>query len=339
MQGGWLLEWNDVYEEDWSLQFKPDSQVTGSFSFDGYRYRLKPLVTEGSKSLANPVAYLDVNASWTKEEFNKILQLLEGRPVYVYLNSLQELTPENKELLLKALTARSFSLFPFHAIEHPESSILISKSNGEGPELEELKGSRFYDALLAEENSSSLLVWQLDNRSSPYMNTLQQYRYFNGYTGSMEELEYCIKKNLFPVSREDENQVLLPNSGWMITREKDTVIKDANAAPDHLMRLFYYNWILLEHGKALREPLVNNEPLVQKAEKAHIVSPVSSLVVLETEQDYKRFGIDKNKNGLDNASKSSKGAVPEPHEWALLLVVGIFIYSTTRFSRFKSRRA
>ena len=63
------------------------------------------------------------------------------------------------------------------------------------------------------------------------------------------------------------------------------------------------------------------ESLIDIANEAYIVSPVSSLIVLETLNDYERFNIEKNKNSLNNASTQSAGAVPEPHEWALIILL------------------
>ncbi len=57
-----------------------------------------------------------------------------------------------------------------------------------------------------------------------------------------------------------------------------------------------------------------------EAQKAYVVSPVSSMVVLETQKDYERFNIKDSQNSLNNASMKSKGAVPEPHEWALIII-------------------
>jgi hypothetical protein len=74
------------------------------------------------------------------------------------------------------------------------------------------------------------------------------------------------------------------------------------------------------------DPLEENG-LVKQAELAHIVSPVSSLIVLETQKDYDRFNIKDSKESLQNASHKKSGAVPEPHEWALIvLAAGWFVY-------------
>jgi hypothetical protein len=77
------------------------------------------------------------------------------------------------------------------------------------------------------------------------------------------------------------------------------------------------------------EEYVENNLPVKQAELAHIVSPVSSLIVLETKKDYDRFNIHDSKQSLQNASNKKSGAVPEPHEWALIvLAAGLFVYLT-----------
>ena len=64
------------------------------------------------------------------------------------------------------------------------------------------------------------------------------------------------------------------------------------------------------------------------AEKAHIVTPLSSLIVLETQADYDRFNIHQSKNALGNAALSNAGAAPEPHEWLLIILAfGVVLWT------------
>jgi XrtN system VIT domain protein len=75
------------------------------------------------------------------------------------------------------------------------------------------------------------------------------------------------------------------------------------------------------------DPDFSDSTLVNDAHKAYVVSPVSSLVVLETAQDYEKFNISDNGTSLKNASMKSSGAVPEPHEWLLIvLIAGSVVY-------------
>ncbi|TWW08945.1 hypothetical protein E3A20_19260 [Planctomyces bekefii] len=68
------------------------------------------------------------------------------------------------------------------------------------------------------------------------------------------------------------------------------------------------------------------DSLTEEMRKGHLVTPFSSLIVLETEGDYSRFGIndkDSEKNNTrpaDPSLRESLGLVPEPHEYLLLAI-------------------
>ena len=62
------------------------------------------------------------------------------------------------------------------------------------------------------------------------------------------------------------------------------------------------------------------------AKDANIVTPISSLIVLETDEDYKNNGIEKNVDTLGNASINNDGAVPEPHEWLLIILGSTILF-------------
>jgi XrtN system VIT domain protein len=102
------------------------------------------------------------------------------------------------------------------------------------------------------------------------------------------------------------------------------IAKTANStggsAPDHLLRLFAYNHILQQIGPRYFCQGDIEDELIAEAAQANIVSPVSSLIVLETQADYERFDIQKSKDSLGNASMNASGAVPEPEEWALIII-------------------
>jgi CHASE2 domain-containing sensor protein len=57
---------------------------------------------------------------------------------------------------------------------------------------------------------------------------------------------------------------------------------------------------------------------------------VSSLVVLESQKDYDRFGISANTNTLGNAAFKQRGAVPEPQEWLLLILAALLLLVVIR---------
>ena len=90
-------------------------------------------------------------------------------------------------------------------------------------------------------------------------------------------------------------------------------------------------------GPYIFNPNYDKSDVVEEAEQAYVVSPVSSLIVLEKKSDYDRFGIKKKENSLDNASSKSSGAVPEPEEWALILIgiIGLTIFVLNQRKTYK----
>ncbi|HEY8895865.1 MAG TPA: hypothetical protein VIM79_13660, partial [Niastella sp.] len=152
---------------------------------------------------------------------------------------------------------------------------------------------------------------------SPYLKSLKEYRafrYLHGMTGDLKDL---VTKQQFIRDEENEDQVIIDNAELAIVQDSCT---QSSAAPDHLMRLFAYNHIMRKMGPRFTEEQKDADELITEAQKAYVVSPVSSMVVLETQDDYKRFNIKDSRNSLKNASMKSKGAVPEPHEWALIII-------------------
>jgi XrtN system VIT domain protein len=175
----------------------------------------------------------------------------------------------------------------------------------------------------------------IGNDLSPYLKTLAELHVLNVSSGSIDNLSGLLTKHQFPTQLNDPNGVVLSEAGVTI-RETPIRIRTAeeiqragivrqSSAPDHLARLFFYNHLLQRIGRNYFAPNYQTANLIEEAQRAHIVSPLSSLVVLETENDYNRFGIKKDINGLDNATLKSEGAVPEPHEWALLAMTALFV--------------
>ncbi len=90
--------------------------------------------------------------------------------------------------------------------------------------------------------------------------------------------------------------------------------------------MYAFGKVLSEHVAQSEDTLANNE-YIYLAKDANIVTPVSSLIVLETDEDYAKNGIEKNVNTLGNASINNDGSVPEPHEWLMIIIgLGIIFY-------------
>ncbi|HRI58558.1 MAG TPA: XrtN system VIT domain-containing protein, partial [Saprospiraceae bacterium] len=317
-QSGALLTFDGVYRHKWSVACAAPPLSRSVFSFDGKTYVVAPW-REQNETFRPTHIYLDLNAAWTPEDLKMIRSLAHQRTVSVATpDGFETLTEQNATRLLWQAQRLRFSLFPFYKIDTPEESMVVTKSAGPTPLPSELEGSAFGDAL-QKWTGGPLRVFHIgdDNEISAYLRTLRERRDIFCVSGDFDLLKRYLESDSYAKNPENAHTVALPESRVLIM-EKDTVVN--GKAPDHLFRLFAYNTVLRElHGRAGEEP----DDLVRLAEQAYVVTPVTSLVTLETKADYERFDI-KPTEGLasvGNAWTSGAGAVPEPHEWALLALL------------------
>jgi XrtN system VIT domain protein len=152
--------------------------------------------------------------------------------------------------------------------------------------------------------------------------------------GTVNDLLDHLADQTFPLTEESDESIVLHAADMTITKVKAKEPIENNA-PDHLARLYAYNNIMRRVGSHYFNDDYINDSLVDEAATAYVVSPVSSLIVLETQKDYERFGIAEKDNSLLNASKNSAGAVPEPHEWALIILFVCFAAYTIYQSKLR----
>ena len=328
---------NQTYQPDWSVTMDEQPVSSQVFSFDGNNYHIRPYDIQRIPTEFQNV-FLDLNNSWTNRDFENIWELVKSKNVWVYDSVLTPITEENHIRVFNKLRKNRFSLFPFHLVNDPGSSLVITKNDGFSPNLEDLSGSPFLTSLKTSplKADDGYCVFSLNQSLSPYLKTLKEYRFFRYETGTIEQLSGLLQQQYFAKNIETENQVVLENSGLAINTEKGS---GPSTAPDHLMRLFSYNHILQQQGRTMFSNNTWNEALVKEAQRANIVTPVSSLVVLETQKDYDRFKISNDEISLKNATAKNTGAAPEPHEWALILL-GALIVAKLKFPFiFKLKRA
>ncbi len=318
------------YNNHWSITMNDVNLSDQPFCFDNHCYTLQEI-----KSRETPVdiqhVYLDVNQSWSKNEWDAVLGTLENKKAQVYDGQeMKIITPENKNGLYRRLSKQQFSLFPIHFIKHPEQSLLISKSTSVSPNLSDLEESGFLRNLKkVSRPERAIYFFNIGDELSPYLKTLREYRLLRYQQGNIDILRSMMQKSIFlQASSENDSCVTVYDAGIDIVKQRKQA---PSIAPDHLMRLFAYNHIMQQYAGSWNTASPLTDQMVAEAQQAYVVSPVSSLVVLESQKDYDRFDIKNTENSLLNASKSSKGAVPEPHEWALLLIAGtIAIYMYVR---------
>lgn len=347
----------DAYQPDWTLSFRDPGITPQTFQFNGQQYTTAAAVPAFDDADIQKV-YLDLNNSWTHQEFTALLPILKDKKVYAWIpaDGLVKLTPANQEAIYHDAATLEFGLFPLSRITDKEHALLVSKSNPASPALSDLNNTDFAKQLqtwLAA--PGKLRLYNIGDELSPYLKTLKECGAFHFEKGNWVTLDTCIIQHRFLHDNEQPDVVSIDPAGLLIRREpspastgqaasnapatSDKPAVSATETPDHLLRLFAYRRIQQQLDGKLPGDLTYEDPatvdsLVATAQEAGIVSPVSSLVVLETQDDYKRFDITQSQNSLANASLHGKGAVPEPGEWALFLTaLAVFLFIRLRANR------
>ncbi|MFT5168574.1 MAG: XrtN system VIT domain protein [Saprospiraceae bacterium] len=312
-----------AYKSDWSFGFDALPLSEQAFTFNEKSYHLQAHQKRAINFDAQEI-YLDINAAWTKDELSKIWGMIKSKKAFVYSNNrIEQVTQENKAAIFKQLRSVNFTLFPFYKITNPTQALVISKSNQMTPTLSDLEGSVFIEKMSSffKKNKNPLRLFNIEKEISPYLSTLKELRAIQLESGTTKELLSLLENKQFYQNQENDQTIVNQYGAFQIIENQDTTSANTSNAPDHLMRLFAYNDILRKVGKNYfnKKELANE--LVDEAKEAYVVTPISSLIVLETQQDYDRFDIQKSKNSLQNASIGNSGAVPEPKEWLLIMLV------------------
>lgn len=333
-EDGTTYKYSGAYLSDWSLEFNAPPLSKEPFSFNDQQYQLSEHIPKTIDFDAKSI-YLDVNKSWSKREYNKILSLAKDKDVFVYSNDRMEKVGDwNQKALFRQLRKQNFTLFPFHKIQNPEQALVISKYSQVTPTLKDLEGYQFnqLSSDFFKANNNAVNLYNIGQEISPYLRSLSELRSIHLISGDKEQLYDHLKENSFIAPIENEQLVVNKYAGIQIAQSSGDTQK-ASQVPDHLMRLFVYNRILDKVGEDYFHKKELENSLIELAESAYVVSPISSMIVLESQADYDRFDIKKSKNSLQNASIGNAGAVPEPHEWVLLLIVLgslLFFWTKTR---------
>jgi len=328
----------DAYDADLTIAMELTPIKANQFSFDGFNYS----ISEATPSMANvdfEEVYLDINNAWTAKEIESLRPLIQDYKIYAYMeNDIVPITAENWKAVTAALHRTNFSLFPFHYIPDTENAIVVTKGKELSPYLRDIKASAFAAGITKYFAAGrKVFVFNLDGGVSTYIRSLKEFRAFHFTQGNPETLRDLLKTKTFPVVTESEEQVVLYESRMVIQKKLTSDNNTTDNAPDHLARLFAYNNIMRQVGAGYFKDEFVNDKLIDEAATAYVVSPVSSLIVLETDEDYERFGIKDKENSLHNATKNSSGAVPEPHEWALIIVFLMFVAFSVVRAKLKLR--
>lgn len=320
---GTTLTHQGRYQPDWSLRFQAPPLSSKAFVLDGQRYQME-LYHPTLEPFTPTDVFLDINTEWTVDEVNTAYAAATkiGARTWVFVDGLQPLTRQNLDAVYQQLKSQSFSLFPVYRIAQAATALLVTKGTAASPLLADLRGSRFADHFgLLSRHTTSIHTFCLNPIRSPYLKSLAELRVLNVVQGTSADLTALLTKtHEFPRQPNEPDRITLLEADIAIRKTAATAGNVAQA-PDHLARLFAYNQLLRQIGRQYFVKNYQTDTLIREAQRAHIVSPLSSLIVLESTADYKRFGIQKDFSGLTNATLKEEGAVPEPHEWAMLAMI------------------
>lgn len=328
-QGSW--QGQRTYKPDFTLRLPVPPVSKTTFRFMGNSYVAQPAAPR-MENFHPRTLYLDLHKGWSEKEIKEMLDLAATLhlPVRVWYEG-EWFDPHALSGYAATLVLRKnhFSMMPFHLIPDYNAALVVTKSAGATPTLDDLRESRFATEAqkFFSHQSAPLRCWHVGDDLTHYLRSLRELRLLRVETGDWATLRTLLSRQQFYAPAESADTVCIASSRMCIVRATDTTATRAQGN-DHLMRLFVYHDVMRRIGAQYWSRRYEPGSLVQRAEEGFVVTPVSSLVVLESQKDYDRFGISANQNTLGNAAIGQKGAVPEPHEWALLLllVAGLWWY-------------
>ncbi|OXA77061.1 XrtN system VIT domain protein [Flavobacterium aquidurense] len=273
---------------------------------------------------------LDLNNNWTNKQIESFVNLKQ-KNIYAFINGRKTaITNENFKAILLDFEDFHYSLLPLYKLS--QNSLIITKSGTFSANFEDIEDSNYLKKIKNGTKQRNIKVINIGADINPFWQTVKEQKYVDYFQTSFKNSLKMIEKHQFVQFKTDTNAVNIESAQVTILENPKSNLSKSNGT-NHIYRMFAFGKVLEEQVKIQADTLANNQ-YVDLAKDANIVTPISSLIVLETDNDYKKNGIEKNVDTLGNASINNDGAVPEPHEW-LLIIIGI---STLYFYHRKNKK-
>ncbi|MNX82258.1 Vault protein inter-alpha-trypsin [compost metagenome] len=306
--------------DSWGAVMPLSKQVpSGSFAWKDKIYEINAIEKQTIPFVASEVI-LDLNSVWSAKEVEAIVNQKEKNYFVFVNNEKQAINGANYESVLSQFEDLHYSLLPFHKLL--ENSLVITKSGTVSANFEELAYSRYLQKLKAQAKQKQIRVINISDEINPFWQTVKEQHYVEYYKTNLENALKLLAQNQFVSLKTAENSVNIEPANISI-QENPKIEETESSGSNHIYRMYAFGKVLEEQVKIQGDSLAENQ-YVALAKDANIVTPISSLIVLETDADYENNGIEKNVDTLGNASINNDGAVPEPHEW-LLIIIGLTV--------------
>ncbi|WP_291285334.1 XrtN system VIT domain-containing protein [Flavobacterium sp.] len=301
--------------------YMPLTKASNSFAWKNKVYEVKN-IQKTTVPFTPSEIILDLNSSWTTKQIESYVNLNKTN-LFVFINDeKKEINKDNFRALALEFEDLHYSLLPLYKMA--KNSLIVTKCGTFSANFEELEDCNYLKRIKTETKPKNLKVINISSDINPFWQTVKEQKYVDYFQTSLRNSLELIDKKQFVLFKTAPNAVNIEAANIVITENPQTNIPK-KSGPDHIYRMYAFGKVLEEQVKIQNDTLVQNQ-YVDLAKDANIVTPISSLIVLETDEDYKNNGIEKNVDTLGNASVNNDGAVPEPHEWLMIILGSTILF-------------
>lgn len=302
--------------DSWNAEMPVNSEAfTQAFVWKNKVYEVNEIQTSNSNFIPSEIV-LDLNKNWNLEEIETLVSKNNTNYFVLINNQKQAITLENYKVIFEKFETLSYSLLPFYKLK--ENTLVITKCGTISANFEELEESNYLKKVKENTKNKNIKAINISENLNPFWQTIKEQKYVTYAKMDLKKCLQTIESNSFPINKVAENIVNIEPANISI-QESEKANEGKKNGSDHIFRMYAFNKVLDEQVKIQSDSTAQNQ-FVSLAKETNIVTPISSLIVLETDEDYEKNSIEKNVNTLGNASINNEGAVPEPHEWLLIFI-------------------
>lgn len=271
---------------------------------------------------------IGINDAVSRSQWIDLIERLHGLdiPMKIVSDEIHDVTGlDDAKSYLSSKEMPSVNLLPFQLF-HEDETLWVTAGERRSVPVSELNPSQRFSALSTLKGEKPALVAVVNGRKSEYVQSLADPGLLEIVAEDSETLMQRLTERKRPYVLEDANSIALPLTGYRLIRLEERV--EGVKGGDLLIRLAYYRQLMRLLGDRYFDKKRTDDDLLALARRGMIVSPVSSLIVLETERDYRNAGIDDDVSELGMSELAEPGAAPEPGEIALavILLIAMFLF-------------